>query len=92
MVRENIPGADHPDTKVLIFDHVLRTGGDELRLNQKNQPESGWGLYAGVVHTDATVRSIHTRAKDQIMGTTETEVKYKGEYPACWYLKQSVRL
>ena len=36
------------------------------------------------MHTDATCRSIHTRCKDQIMGTTETLVKYNGVYPACW--------
>ena len=37
-----------------------------------------------MAHTDATVRSLHSRCKDQVLGTTETVVKYQGTYPAGW--------
>ena len=40
--------------------------------------------YANIAHTDATVRSIHSRCKDQVLGTTETVVKYQGVYPKGW--------
>lgn len=73
IIRSRIPGV----SKVLIFDHALRSGGDVLKRNPQVNS------YAGIVHSDATVRSLHTRAKDQILGTNETEVKY-GRYPACW--------
>ena len=81
IIRQNVDGADHPECKVLIFDHALRSGGV---LKKEMQKESDtWQNYAGLVHTDATVRSVHTRAKDQILGTNETKVKY-GRYPKCW--------
>lgn len=82
IVRSNVPGAEQ--ATVLIFDHALRTGGKELKHREQDDPESGWNRYANLVHTDATVRSIHTRCKDQVMGTTETVVKYDGVYPSSW--------
>ena len=30
------------------------------------------------------MRSLHSRCKDQILGTNETVVKYEGQYPASW--------
>lgn len=73
IIRQQIPGV----SRVLIFDHAVRAGG-QLR-NEDSQANP----YASVVHSDATPRSLHTRAKDQILGTNETEVKY-GRYPSCW--------
>jgi len=81
LIRKNVPGANDPNCKVLIFDHALRSGGTLLKEQQ--QHSETWQGYAGIVHSDATVRSIHTRAKDQIMGTNETVVKY-GKLPLCW--------
>lgn len=77
IIRANVIGAAHPDAKVLIFDHAIRSGGQKLAEIEQVNP------YAGLVHSDASVRSGHSRAKDQIMGTNETEVKY-GALPACW--------
>lgn len=73
IIRQNIPGV----ARVLIFDHAIRSGGEKEKSVKQVNP------YAGIVHCDATVRSGHTRAKDQILGTNETEVKY-GRLPACW--------
>jgi hypothetical protein len=84
LVRQQVPGADHPDAKVLIFDHAIRTHNRNVKKKNEENPSHGWGGYANTVHTDATVRSIHTRCKDQVMGTNETVVKYQGQYPACW--------
>jgi hypothetical protein len=84
LVRQQVPGADNPDAKVLIFDHAIRTHLRNVKSKNVGSPGHGWGQYANVVHTDATVRSLHTRCKDQIMGTNETVVKYQGKYPACW--------
>jgi hypothetical protein len=91
MIRKNIPGADHPDAKILIFDHVLRIGGKGLKDKQKAKSDGtahpdapAWDGYAGMVHSDATFRSGHTRAKDQLLGTNEVETKYKGLLPASW--------
>jgi hypothetical protein len=84
LVRREVPGMDRPGSRVLIFDHALRTGGQGMRDEAVANPDAGWGPYANLVHTDATARSIHSRCKDQVMGTTETEVKYDGVYPACW--------
>ena len=39
--------------------------------------------YADLVHSDTTVRSGHSRAKGQIIGTNETVVKYV-ELPSSW--------
>jgi len=75
LVREQVPGAAHPEARVLIFDHAVR---------QKKETGVGWIGYAVKAHTDATFRSLHSRAKDQILGTNETEIKYQGRYPACW--------
>lgn len=79
IVRANVPGA--ADATVLIFDHAIRTGGAVLRSNDPQYKQAN--PYAAGVHSDATCRSGHTRAKDQILGTNETEVKY-GRLPACW--------
>jgi hypothetical protein len=85
LVRQQVPGADHPDAHVLIFDHTIRTHTTRGRVDAKAaNAEHGWGGYANNAHTDATVRSLHSRCKDQILGTNETVVKYQGEYPACW--------
>jgi hypothetical protein len=84
LVRAKVPGADHPDARVLIFDHAIRTHLRNVKKKNMENPAHGWGGYANTVHTDATVRSIHTRCKDQVMGTNETVVKYQGKYPACW--------
>jgi len=73
IVKKEIPNV----AKCLIFDHTLRSGGELFKTVKQVNP------YAAIVHTDATVRSLHTRAKDQILGTNETEVKY-GRLPACW--------
>ena len=81
LIRKHVPGASHPNCKVLIFDHALRSGGTLLKEQQADSET--WQGYAGIVHSDATVRSIHSRAKDQILGTNETLVKY-GRYPASW--------
>lgn len=82
LVRRSVPGADHPDTKVLIFDHAIRTHNRHLK--DADRKRGMWGGYANSAHTDATVRSIHTRCKDQVMGTNECEAKYNGVYPDCW--------
>jgi hypothetical protein len=66
--------------KVLIFDHALRTGGQKLKEEANGTARAP---YARIVHCDTTVRSGHTRAKDQILGTNETVVKY-GRLPAGW--------
>lgn len=63
LIRQNVPGAENPDTKVLIFDHALRSGGQKLRDVENVNP------YASLVHCDATVRSGHARAKDQLLAT-----------------------
>lgn len=84
LIKEKVPGANHPGSHVLIFDHAMRSGGKGLKELQEQNEESPWQGYAGIVHSDATVRSIHTRAKDQILGTNETEVKYGGKLPKCW--------
>lgn len=73
IIRQHIPGV----ARVLIFDHALRSGGERLRSTEQVNP------YANLVHCDSTVRSGHTRAKDQILGTNETVVKY-GRLPECW--------
>lgn len=77
IIRENVEGADHPKARVLIFDHAIRGGGKHRESVEQVNP------YASIVHCDATVRSGHTRPKDQILFTNETEVKY-GRLPACW--------
>eukprot|EP00947_MAST-08B_sp_MAST-8B-sp1_P000006 g6.t1 len=89
LVRAHVPEAE--GGHVLIFDHALRTGRSMLQTKLEEQGGGGgraaaeaWQGYAGLVHTDATVRSVHTRAKDQILGTNETEVKYGGKLPSCW--------
>lgn len=84
LVRAQVPGADHPDAKVLIFDHAIRTHNRVTKELRKTNPDHGWGGYANLAHTDATVRSLHSRCKDQVMGTNETTAKYQGVYPACW--------
>lgn len=76
LVRRVVPGAADPRTRVLIFDHAVRAGGDSAKMEGVNP-------YSGNVHCDATTRSGHVRAKDQILNTNETEVKY-GKLPACW--------
>ena len=84
LVRQTVPGANHPDAKVLIFDHAIRTHLRNVKKKNLESSSHGWGVYANTAHTDATVRSIHTRCKDQVMGTNETEIKYQGKYPSCW--------
>jgi hypothetical protein len=79
IVRANVPGAH--DATVLIFDHAIRTGGEVLRSDDPQFAQAN--PYAAGVHSDATCRSGHTRAKDQILGTNETVTKY-GRVPACW--------
>jgi hypothetical protein len=112
-----VPGADHPLARVLVFDHALRTHNRVTKAKRMTNPDHGWGVhvhvhvcacstsrcptilsritfcsaacrrtggYANVAHTDATVRSLHSRCKDQVLGTTETVVKYQGTYPAGW--------
>ena len=83
LVRRSVRGADDPAARILIFDHALRTGGGILKT-RRAAGGAAWQGYGGLVHTDATVRSVHERAKDQVLGTTETRVKYGGEYPAGW--------
>jgi hypothetical protein len=73
LIRASVPNV----RKVLIFDHAVRSGGETLKSVKQVNP------YAGIVHSDATVRSGHTRAKDQVLGSNETETKY-GRLPACW--------
>lgn len=73
IIRQHIPGV----ARVLIFDHALRSGGERLKTVEQVNP------YASLVHCDTTVRSGHTRVKDQILGTNETVVKY-GRLPDCW--------
>jgi len=75
LVRQRVPGANLPGAHVLIFDHAVR---------QRPKDGGGWMGYALNPHTDATIRSIHSRAKDQVLGTNETVTKYRGTYPACW--------
>ena len=89
LVREQVPGADHPDAKVLIFDHTIRTHNRMIKEGRTvtmgpMAEDHGWGGYANNAHTDATSRSIHTRCKDQILGTNETVTKYLGQYPSGW--------
>ena len=79
IIRANVPGA--ADATVLIFDHAIRTGGDVLQSDDEKYKQAN--PYGAGVHSDATVRSGHTRAKDQILGTNETEIKY-GQLPASW--------
>ena len=74
-----MPGA--ADATVLIFDHAIRTGGEVLQSDDERYAQAN--PYGAGVHSDATVRSGHTRAKDQILGSNETEVKY-GRLPASW--------
>lgn len=83
IVRKSVPGAEHPDAKVLVFDHALRTGGTNLKEAVTGQPTAGWGPYGALVHSDNTHRSMHARVKDWILGTTEVAEKYGG-YPSGW--------
>ena len=66
---------------MLIFDHAIRTGGEVLQSDDPQYAQAN--PYGAGVHSDATVRSGHTRAKDQILGTNETVTKY-GRLPASW--------
>ena len=43
LVRARVPGADHPESKVLIFDHALRTGGQSRKEEEQANPDAGWG-------------------------------------------------
>jgi hypothetical protein len=83
LIRRTVPGADHPEAKVLVFDHALRTGGANFKEASKAKPEAGWGPYGALVHSDNNLRSVHTRAKDWLLGTSEVAVRY-GAFPARW--------
>lgn len=87
LVRASVPGAEHPDAKVLVFNHTLRTGGSGGGQSSTNYirsaPKEGWGGYGANVHSDNTVRSLHGRVKDQILGSTEV-VDFYGSYPSGW--------
>jgi hypothetical protein len=70
-----------PDgANVLIFDHALRTGGRKLKEKASGTARAP---YAAIVHCDTTVRSGHTRAKDQILGTNETVGTFPTKWPTC---------
>ena len=59
-------------------------GVQQISLGSSTSSRPAHGRrYGAVVHSDTTVRSGHTRAKDQILGSNETVTKY-GRLPACW--------
>ena len=58
-----------PHSSIRRQEYPFNHGDDGENASQVNP-------YAGIVHSDATVRSGHTRAKDQILGSNETAVKY----------------
>jgi hypothetical protein len=74
IVRANIPEA----RKVFVFDHALRTGGQQLQ----ESPE-GTQNYGALVHCDCTCRSGWTRGRDQALGSNEVLDKY-GQWPATY--------
>lgn len=87
LVRAAVPGAALPGARVLVYDHVLRAGGQggaakEVGYHRK-APKVGYGGYGANVHSDNSVRSMHARVKDHLLGTNEVEVRYGG-YPGGW--------
>lgn len=83
LVRKHVPGADDPRARVLVYDHALRTGGSALK-EALASPDSSYGPYGAFVHCDNTIRSLHAKVKDWVLGTNDVVEKYGGKLPPGW--------